>query len=123
MGAPSCDPVACEEIWQNALFLYNATGEQYYLDAAIVGADEYLNFGTDLRSVYVWNESNNNMYTSTKLHYVIDGGEWQVINKVGYPYEYAIEMPNDATTFEYSFEARGVSGKSVKSEKGMLVKK
>lgn len=95
----------------------NYTSVDFENDRAV-----YLDFGTDLRSVYVWNESNNSKYKSTKLHYAIDGGEWQVINKVGYPYEYAIEMPNEAATFEYYFEARGVNGKSVKSDKGILEK-
>ena len=76
-------------------------------------------FGPGLKSVYVWNESNNEKYKATTLHYAIDG-RWQSISKTGYPYEYTIPLPDDAGSFSYWFEAVTPDGKTVSSDEGHL---
>lgn len=77
------------------------------------------NFGKGLQSAYVWMEADNTKYPSATLHYAIDG-KWAKLDKKGYPYDFTIEIPDQANKFEYYFEAVDVEGKVVKSPTGVL---
>lgn len=92
----------------------NHTSVGFFEDKAVV-----FDFGEGLKSVYVWNESENEDYVRTTLHYSIDGKEASV-TKTGYPYEYTVSLDDDDSVFEYWFEALTPDGRSVSSEKGRL---
>lgn len=78
-----------------------------------------LDFGPELRNVYVWNEANNSVFSRTILHYAIDG-KWSAIEKTSYPYEYSIELPEDASEFRYFFESYTPAGEKRLSRTGVL---
>lgn len=101
---------------KRAKWTVNYTSVGFENDRAVV-----IDFGTNLRSVYVWNEANNTKFTKTILHYAIDG-QWKKIEKVGYPYEYSVELPEEASTFEYFFESFNSDNKTIKSNTGKLSK-
>ncbi len=94
----------------------NHTSVGFYDDKAVV-----FDFGEGLKSVYIWNESENEDYVTTVLHYSIDGVE-NTITKTGYPYEYTVPLSDESSVFEYWFEALTPEGKTVTSEKGRLEK-
>lgn len=94
----------------------NHTSVGFYDDKAVV-----FDFGEGLKSVYIWNESENEDYVTTVLHYSIDGIE-NTITKTGYPYEYTVPLSDESSVFEYWFEALTPEGKTVTSEKGRLEK-
>lgn len=78
-----------------------------------------MNFGEGLSSVYVWMKADNARFRRVTLHYAVDG-VWKSIVKTGYPYEYTVEIPDNAHTFEYRFEAERPDGVRVDSEQGEL---
>lgn len=75
-----------------------------------------MNFGKGLSSVYVWMEADNARFRRVRLHYAVDGA-WKSIDKRGYPYEYTVELPDEASTFEYRFEAERPDGVRVESRR------
>ncbi len=97
-------------------WIRNYTSVNFEKDRAVL-----FNFGGDLQSVYVWNEANNSRFTKTILHYAIDG-VWKEKVKIGYPYEYTIELPVNARKFEYRFESTTTENKIIASEVGVLTK-
>ena len=94
----------------------NYTTVNFYDDRAVV-----FDFGTGLKSVYVWNESNNKNYVQTTLHYSVDGVEGEIV-KNGYPYEYTVPLTDENSVFEYWFESLKADGTVELSEKGRLEK-
>ncbi|WP_418992946.1 hypothetical protein [Alistipes sp.] len=94
----------------------NHTSVGFEKDRAVV-----LDFGAGLRSVYLWHEADNSRFVRTRLHYAVDG-KWSVTDKTGYPYEYTVELPDDASRFEYRFEALRPDGSVARSATGTLHK-
>lgn len=92
----------------------NHTSVGFFEDKAVV-----FDFGEGLKSIYVWNESENEDYVSTTLHYAIDGKEG-TIRKDGYPYEYTVLLSDEDSVFEYWFEGVAPDGSTVSSRKGKL---
>ena len=95
----------------------NFTSVGFENDRAVV-----FDFGEGLRSVYVWNEADNAVFSKVVLHYSVDGAPEQTISKKGYPYEYTVELPDTASRFTYWFECTNVAGKVEKSSEGLLEK-
>lgn len=79
-------------------------------------------FGDALRSVYVWNEADNSRFSKVILHYSIDGEPEKTMIEIGYPYEFTVELTENAENFSYWFEGITPSGKTEKSGKGTLEK-
>lgn len=75
-----------------------------------------MNFGKGLSSVYVWMEADNARFRRVRLHYAVDG-VWKSVDKRGYPYEYTVELPDEAKAFEYWFEAERPDGVRVESRR------
>ena len=94
----------------------NYTSAGFYKDRAVL-----FDFGPGLKSIYVWNESDNNAFASTTLHYALDGN-WETLSKKGYPYEFTIPISDETGCFEYYFEATTPSGTTLLSEKASLRK-
>lgn len=94
----------------------NYTSAGFYKDRAVL-----FDFGPGLKSIYVWNESDNNAFASTTLHYALDGN-WKTLSKKGYPYEFTIPISDEIGSFEYYFEATTPSGTTLLSEKASLRK-
>lgn len=120
--AIAIDGVEVKTSFQWKLLADNGKWSKNYTSAGFCNDRAVLfDFGPSLRSVYVWNESDNSRYVSTRLHYAIDG-VWAHEDKTGYPYEYTITIPDEATCFEYFFEAVKPDGTVHKSEKGIIHK-
>ena len=81
----------------------------------------YMDFGDDLKSVYVWHEADDNRFKNTTLHYAIDG-KWSTMYKEAFPFEFTVEIPQSATSFEYWFECKNTANKVEKSQVGSLTK-
>jgi hypothetical protein len=94
----------------------NYTTVNFYDDRAVV-----FDFGTGLKSVYVWNESNDKNYVQTTLHYSVDGVKGKIVKR-GYPYEYTVPLTDENSVFEYWFESLKEDGTIELSEKGRLHK-
>lgn len=92
----------------------NHTSAGFENDRAVL-----MNFGQGLSSVYVWMEADNKRFRRVKLCYAVDG-EWKESAKTGYPYEYTVEIPDEASTFEYYFTAERPDGVRVNSRRGKL---
>ncbi len=107
-----CKLASDRQKWQS-----NHTSTGFDKDRAVI-----LDFGPSLRSVYVWTEADNSSYSSGCLHYAIDGKWSRTPVKRGYPYEFTIELPEEAGSFEYFFECVTPDGRTVRSETGKLSK-
>ncbi len=79
-------------------------------------------FGKDLLSVYAWHEGSGKKYAETTLHYSIDGGEWDAQTKKAFPFEFTVELPANASKFEYYFEYKLLDGAAQKTKTGILQK-
>ena len=95
----------------------NYTSVDFENDRAVL-----MNFGKDLSSVYVWMEADNKRFRHVTLCYAIDG-VWKEMQKTGYPYEYTVEIPDTANSFEYYFKAERPDGVWVNSRHGKLFSK
>lgn len=100
----------------NRKWAVNYTSSGFYKDRAVL-----FDFGEGLKSIYVWNESDNSAFVSTTLHYAVDG-KWESLSKQGYPYEFTIPISDENSCFDYYFEAITPSGIKVRSELASLKK-
>ncbi|WP_295961675.1 hypothetical protein [uncultured Alistipes sp.] len=99
---------------RTSVWARNYTSVDFENDRAVL-----MNFGRRLSSVYVWMEADNKRFRRVTLCYAVDGA-WKELRKTGYPYEYTIEIPDDASTFEYYFKAERPDGVQVNSRHGKL---
>ena len=122
LTAIAIDDVSVEPGFQKKFYKESTKWNKNYTS---VGFDNdravLLDFGDELKSVYVWNEANNNKYKEVALHYAIDG-IWGKVQKRGYPFEYTIEIPKESESFEYRFEAITPSNQTIRSNIGSLSK-
>lgn len=99
---------------RTSVWAQNYTSVDFENDRAVL-----MNFGRGLSSIYVWMEADNKRFHRVTLCYAVDGA-WKELRKTGYPYEYTIEIPDGASTFEYYFKAERPDGVLVNSQHGKL---
>lgn len=100
------------------------SSDKWTVNHTSVGLDDdravLFDFGKNLKSVYVWNEANNSRYNEVTLHYIIDNQPQKSMEKMDYPFEYTVELPDSADRFTYWFEAVKTDGTTVLSDRGTL---
>lgn len=95
----------------------NFTSTGFENDRAVL-----FDFGQGLKSVYVWNEADNSVFSRVSLHYSIDGGPEMTLEKSGYPYEFTVEIPDGSREFRYRLEGIAPDGAMTESGTGILRK-
>lgn len=80
------------------------------------------NMGKNLVDAYFMVTANNDVFKSMILKYKENEGSWKSIEKVGYPYEYSINLSENINKIEYYFEGITKDGKIVTSKIGNLIK-
>ncbi|ALJ04505.1 hypothetical protein APS56_04835 [Pseudalgibacter alginicilyticus] len=80
------------------------------------------NMGKGLSSVYFMTAANNDIFNKVTVKYSFNEGEWQSVSRVGYPYEFTIDINDNTKIIEYQFEGLDLNGKTIKSKIGTLSK-
>ena len=78
-----------------------------------------LNFGTGLKSAYVYLQADASQLKRATLHYRI-GGTWQQATDERFPFEFTVPLAQEDKRFEFRIEGVKPDGETVNSEVGIL---
>ncbi len=78
-----------------------------------------LNFGPLKRSAYVYLQADDSEFREVTLSYEVDGRK-QTIADATYPFEFTVDLPPNADSFEFEFYGRTVDGRETRSETAAL---
>ena len=79
----------------------------------------FFDFGPALQSVYSYTKANNTLFKSVEFHYACDGN-WSMVKKDSFPFEYTVPVPQGTKEFKFRYEAVDVEGSRVVSEIGVM---
>lgn len=92
-----------------------------YASAGMSGDKAVLfDYAPDLRSVYVWTQADEREISEMKLHYTTDDGKEKTVVKNTFPFEFTVQLPENASSFTYWLECVRKDGTAAVSEKAML---
>ena len=80
------------------------------------------NMGKGITSAYIMTAANNEIFTKVTVKYRFDNGDWKNVSRIGYPYEFTVEVPDEINEITYKFLAITPGGKIKESEIGVLKK-